>query len=111
MLTSRKMIISFYADVTQDDENQPPKFDLEVIMPQGWIPKMYLAALNKAVRRHLILSLELIIIEGQIYATIKELQGLFLVATEEVTHSQLIHPASYIHVSDGVLKKVEDILN
>jgi hypothetical protein len=59
------MMISFYPGVTQDDENQPPKFDLEVIMPQGWIPKMYLAALNKAARRHLILSsLELIIIEG-----------------------------------------------
>jgi hypothetical protein len=58
------MMIWFYPDMTQDDENQPPKFDLEVIMPPGWIPKMYLAALNNAVRRHLILSLVLIIIEG-----------------------------------------------
>jgi hypothetical protein len=55
-------------------------------MPQGWIPNMYLAALNKW--RHLILSLESIIIDGQIYATINKLQWLFS-ATEEAPHSQL----------------------
>ena len=88
-----------------DDENQPPKMDVNVIMPEGWTPKMYLAALNKSMKRHSILSLELITIDGQIYATVNELQWLFS-ATEEATHSQLICSASYICVSGGVLKKV-----
>jgi hypothetical protein len=43
--------ISFYPD----DENQPPKV-VKVIMPEGWTLKIYLAALNKSVRRHSILS-------------------------------------------------------
>jgi hypothetical protein len=38
--------ITFYLD----DENQPPKLDVKVIMPEGWTPKMYVAALNKSIR-------------------------------------------------------------
>jgi hypothetical protein len=66
---------------------------------------MYLATLNKSIRRHSILSLESITLEGRIYATVNELQWLFS-ATEEATYSDLICLASYIHVSGGVLKKV-----
>jgi hypothetical protein len=46
--------ITFYSE----NENQPPKLDVKVIMPEGWSPKMYVAALNKSIRRHSILSLE-----------------------------------------------------
>jgi hypothetical protein len=60
--------ISFYPGDTQDDENQPPKLDVKVIMLQGWTPEMYLAALNKSIKRHSVLSLELITIDEQIYA-------------------------------------------
>jgi hypothetical protein len=74
-------------------------------MPEGWTPKMYVAALNKSIRWYLILSLESITINGQIYATMNKLQWLFS-ATDEVTHSQLVSLASYIHVSGGILKKV-----
>jgi hypothetical protein len=81
------------------------KLDVKVVMPQGWTPKMYLADLNKSIRRHSILSLESITLEGQIYATVNELQWLFS-ATEEATYSNLICLASYIHVSGSVLKKV-----
>jgi hypothetical protein len=99
-----ELTISFYAGVTQD-ENHPPKLDVKVIMPQGWTPKMYLVALNKSVRRHSILSLESITIDGRTCSTINELQWLFS-ATEEATYSDLMCSASYIHVSGGVLKKV-----
>jgi hypothetical protein len=74
-------------------------------MPKTWAPKMYVATLNKSIKRHSILSLELISIQGKIYATINELQWLFSV-TEEAMHSQLICLASYIRVSSSVLKKV-----
>ncbi len=94
--------ITFHPD---DYEHQPLKMDVNVIMPEGWTPKMYLAALNKSMKRHSILSLESITIDGRIYATVNELQWLFS-ATEEATHSQLICSASYIRVSGGVLKKV-----
>jgi hypothetical protein len=49
----------------EDHENQPLKMDVNVIMPEGWTPKMYLAALNKSMKRHLILSLESIAIDGR----------------------------------------------
>jgi hypothetical protein len=101
------MVICFYpgSDDTQDDENPPSKFDVQVAMPQSWTPKMYLAALlNNSTRKHSIVSLELITIDGQIYTTINELQWLFGV-TEEVTHSRLVVcSASYIRVSGGILK-------
>jgi hypothetical protein len=66
---------------------------------------MYFAALNKSIGRHLILSLELIIIEGRIYATINKLQWFFW-ATDEAKRSQLICLASYNCVSGSMLKKV-----
>ncbi len=97
-----ELAITFHPD---DHEHQPLKMDVNVIMPEGWTPKMYLAALNKSMKRHSVLSLESITIDGQIYATVNELQFLFS-ATEEATHSQLIASASYIRVSGGVLKKV-----
>ncbi len=91
--------ITFYPH----DENQAPKV-VKVVMPETWAPKMYLAALNKSIKRHSIPSLESISIQGQIYATINELQWL-LSATEEARHSQLIGSASYIRVSGGVFKE------
>jgi hypothetical protein len=91
--------ITFYPE----DENQPPKFDVKVLMPAGWTPKMYVAALNKSIRRHSILSLESITINGRDYATMNELQWLFS-ASHKSTHSQLVCSASYICVSGGVLK-------
>jgi hypothetical protein len=94
--------ISFYP---RDDENQPPKSDVKVIMPKDWTPKMYLSALNKSIKKFSILSIEAITIDGRIYTTINELQWLFS-ATEQVTRSQLIFSASYIRVSGGVLKKL-----
>jgi hypothetical protein len=94
--------LSFYP---QDNENQPPKSDVKVIMPNTWTPKMYLSALNKSIRKNSILSIESITIDGRIFATINELQWLFS-ATEEATHSQLICSGSYIRVSGGVLKQV-----
>jgi hypothetical protein len=102
-----ELLISFYPGLTQDDENQPPKFDLKVIMPQEYSPKMYLVTLNKYIRRHLILSLEWINIEGQIssYTKLNKLRWLLL-GMEEATHSQLICLASYIHVPSSMLKKV-----
>jgi hypothetical protein len=53
--------ITFHPD---DHENQPLKMDVNVIMPKGWTPKMYLASLNKSMKRHLILPLESITIDG-----------------------------------------------
>jgi hypothetical protein len=97
-----ELAITFHPD---DHEHQPLKMDVNVIMPTGWTPKMYLAALNKSMKRHSVLSLESITIDGQIYATVNELQFLFS-ATEEATHSQLIASASYIRVSGGVLKNL-----
>jgi hypothetical protein len=91
--------ITFYPH----DENQPPTV-VKVIMSETWAPKMYVAALNKSIKRHSILSLELISILGRTYTTINELQWLFS-ATEEAMHSQLISSASYICVSGGVLKE------
>jgi hypothetical protein len=94
--------ITFYPH----DENQAPKV-VKVIMPKTWAPKMYLAALNKSIKSHSILSLESMSLqqEGQTYTTINKLQWLFS-ATEEATHSQLTCSASYIRVSGGILKKV-----
>jgi hypothetical protein len=66
---------------------------------------MYLSAVNKSIRKNLILSIESITIDGQIYSTINKLQWLFSVR-EEAMHSQLISLASYIRVSGSVLKKV-----
>jgi hypothetical protein len=84
---------------------RPPKLDVKVIMPEGWTPKMYVAALNKAMKRHSILCLETIAINGRMYVTVNELQWLFS-ASDEATHSQLTCSASYIRVSGGVLKKL-----
>jgi hypothetical protein len=96
--------ITFYpGDTGRDDKNRPPKLDLKVIMPEGWTPKMYVAALNKSIRRRSIICLESIVIEGRIYATVNELQWLFS-ASDEATHSQLTCLASYIRISGGVLK-------
>ncbi len=92
--------ITFYPH----DENQAPKV-VKVIMPKTWAPKMYLAALNKSIRKHSVLSLESIRIEGQNYVTINKLQWLFS-ATKEATHSGLVCPALYICVSGGVLKNI-----
>jgi hypothetical protein len=100
-------ITFFYPD---DHENQPLKMDANVIMPKGWTPKMYLAALKKSMKRHSILSLELITIDGQIYATVNKLQWLFF-AMEEATHSQLIASASYIRVSGDILKNMYALLS
>jgi hypothetical protein len=87
------------------DENQAPKV-VKVLMPKTWAPQMYLSTLNKSIKRHLILSLELMSLQqGQTYTTINELQWLFS-ATEEATHSQLTCSASHVRVSGGVLKKV-----
>lgn len=97
--------VNFYPCDPQVDENVPPKLDVNVVMPQGWTPRMYLAALNKSIRKHSVLSLETIRIEGRNYITINELQWL-LSATKEATHSQLVCSASYIRVCGGVLKKV-----
>jgi hypothetical protein len=91
--------ITFYPQ----DDNKAPKV-VKVIMPETWAPKMYVAALNKSIKRHSVLSLESISIQGQIYATINELQWLFS-ATEEAMHSQLIGSASYIRVSGGVFQE------
>jgi hypothetical protein len=74
-------------------------------MPEEWTPKMYLSALNKSIKKNSILSIETLIIDGRIYATINELESIFS-ATEQDTHNQLICSASYIRVSGGVLKKV-----
>jgi hypothetical protein len=89
-------VISFYPGDTQDDENQPPKLDIKVMMLQSRTPKMYLADLNNSTKNHSIVSLELI-------TTINKLQWLFT-ATEEVMHRQLIVSASHICVSGGFLK-------
>jgi hypothetical protein len=96
-----ELIISFYPE---DDENQPTKSDVKVIMPNSWTPKMYLAALNTSIRRNSTLSIESITIDGKIYATMNELEWLFK-ATEEDAHRQLTCSASYISVSGGVLKQ------
>jgi hypothetical protein len=37
-----ELAITFHPD---DHEHQPLKMDVNVIMPEGWTPKMYLAAL------------------------------------------------------------------
>ncbi len=92
--------ITFYPH----DENQAPKV-VKVVMPETWAPKMYLAALNKSTKRHLILSIELMSLQGRTYTTINELQWLFS-ATKQATHSQLTCSASYIRVSGGILTKV-----
>jgi hypothetical protein len=97
-----ELATTFHPD---DHEHQPLKMDVNVIMPEGWTPKMYLAALNKSMKRHPILSLESITIDVRIYATVNELQFLFS-TTEEATHSQLIASASNIPVSGGVLKNL-----
>jgi hypothetical protein len=86
------------------DKNQDTKV-VKVIMTKTWAPKMYLVALNKYIKRHLILYLESMSLQAQTYTTINELQWLFS-ATKEATHSQLTCLASYIRVSGGVLKKV-----
>jgi hypothetical protein len=78
--------------------------DVKVIMLQSWTPKMYLTPLNNSTRKHSIVSLELITIDGRIYTTINELQWLFGMM-EEDTHSQLICLASYIYVSGGGVLK------
>jgi hypothetical protein len=93
--------ISFYPSDCSHEANHNPKLDVQVIMPQGWTPKMYLAALNKSTKKHSVVSLELVLIQGRSYATLNELQWLFC-ATKEATHSQLISSASYIRVSGGV---------
>jgi hypothetical protein len=98
--------ITFYpCRSQQDDENLAPKLEVKVVMPVGWSPKMYVAALNKSIRRHSILSLEAITINGRIYTTVNELQWLFS-ARDEATHSRLVSSASYIRVSGGVLKEL-----
>ena len=94
--------ISFYP---RDEVNPPPKYDVQVIMPKDWTPKMYFMALNKSIKKNLILSTESITIDSRIYATINELQWLFS-ATEQATHRHLICSASYIRVSGGVLKQI-----
>jgi hypothetical protein len=47
---------------------------VKVIMSFGWTPKIYLSALNKSIRKHSILSLESIDMDGRVYSTINELQ-------------------------------------
>ena len=95
--------ISFYPRHFDNDVYHCPNLEVKVIMPKVWTPKMYLAALNKSIKKHSVVSLELILIEGRFYATVNELQWLFT-ATKEATHSQLICSASYIRVSGGVFK-------
>jgi hypothetical protein len=92
--------ITFYSG-DPENENQTPKLDVKVIMPEGWPPKMYVAALNKSIRRHSILSLESYCNNGRIYSTVNDLQWLF---SARDAHSQLVSSASYIRVSGGVLK-------
>jgi hypothetical protein len=93
--------ISFFSGECTNDVNHRSKVEVKVVMPQGWTPKMYLAALNKSTKKHSVVSIELLRIEGRSYATVNELQWLFS-ATNESTHSQLICSASYIRVSGGV---------
>lgn len=92
--------ITFYSGLPEN-KNQPLKLDVKVIMPEGWSPKMYVAALNKSIRRHSILSLESYCNNGRIYSTVNDLQWLF---SARDAHSQLVSSASYIRVSGGVLK-------
>jgi hypothetical protein len=73
--------ITFYPH----DESQAPKV-VKVVMPKIRAPKMYLTALKKFIKRHSILSLELMSIQGRDYITINKLQWLFS-ATKEATHS------------------------
>jgi hypothetical protein len=93
-----ELCITFFNDV-----NHLPKLEVNVIMPEGWTPKMYLAALNKSTKKHSVVSVELLRIEGQSYATVNELHWLFS-ATKEATHSRLNCSASYIRVSGGEFK-------
>jgi hypothetical protein len=105
--------ISFYpssGDQKRGDQNQAPKLDVTVIMPEGWTPKMYVAALNKSIKRHSIISLELIAIDGRSYTTVNELQWLFS-ASNDVTDRELACSASYIRVSGGVLNSSVDLNN
>jgi hypothetical protein len=96
--------ISFFSgECPNDHDNHRPKLEVKVVMPQGWTPKMYLAALNKSTKKHSVVSIEMLRIEGRSYATVNELQWLFS-ATKESTHSRLICSASYIRVSGGVFK-------
>jgi hypothetical protein len=55
-----------------NDVNHLPKLEVKVIMPQRWTPKMYLAALNKSTKKYSVVSIELLCIEGQSYATVNE---------------------------------------
>jgi hypothetical protein len=46
-----ELVICFYpSGDTRDNENASSKFDVKVVMPEMWTPKMYLAALHNSTR-------------------------------------------------------------
>ena len=76
--------------------------ELEVVLPQEWCPKMYLAAVFRSIKKNRVLAIHEINIEGHQLISLNEINWYFH-QTHESVHNKLISDAAYLLVRGGVL--------
>jgi hypothetical protein len=96
-----ELIVVFYStEAKNKNKKTPPKFDLKVVMPKDWTPRMYLGALFRSIKSNRVLSLELVTLHGRSYTSINELHWLFS-SPVDVIHMRCTTSAAYLRVVGG----------
>ena len=97
-----ELIVKFYSTVEAKNKNKKTssKFDLKVVMPKDWTPRMYLGALYRSIKSNRVLSLELVTLQGRSYTTINELHWLFS-SPVDVIDMRCTTSAAYLRVVGG----------
>jgi hypothetical protein len=62
-----ELIVKFYSPEAKNKikKKTPPRFDLKVVMPKDWTPRMYLGVLYRSIKSNRVLTLELITLNGR----------------------------------------------
>jgi hypothetical protein len=96
-----ELILIFYSPEAKNKiKKTPPKFNLKVVMPKDWTPRMYLGVLYRSIKSNRVLTLELITLNGRSYTTINELHWLFS-SPVDVINMHCTTSAAYLRVVGG----------
>jgi hypothetical protein len=96
-----ELIVIFYPPEAKNKiKKTPPKFDLKVVMPKDWTPRMYLGVLYRSIQSNRILTLQTITFNGRSYTTINELHWLFS-SPFHVIDMNCTTSAAYLRVVGG----------
>jgi hypothetical protein len=102
-----ELLIRFYPK-TEASKNPPKIISHYFIMPQTWVPKMYLGAVHLSINRHPVISIENLTIKGHNYLTINEVHWMFSEAAgpaERIRHS-MQGAAAFICINGGTMKGI-----